>query len=29
MTIVRFDPFRELAALQDRMNRVFGDAKPS
>ena len=25
MNIVRFDPFREMAALQDRMNRVFGD----
>ncbi|MBI4262859.1 MAG: Hsp20/alpha crystallin family protein [Acidobacteria bacterium] len=25
MTIVRFDPFREFAALQDRMNRLFGD----
>jgi HSP20 family protein len=25
MNIVRFDPFREVAALQDRMNRVFGD----
>jgi HSP20 family protein len=25
MNIVRFDPFREVAVLQDRMNRVFGD----
>jgi HSP20 family protein len=25
MTINRFDPFRELAVLHDRMNRVFGD----
>jgi HSP20 family protein len=25
MAIVRFDPFRELALMQDRMNRVFGD----
>lgn len=25
MAIVRFDPFRELATMQDRMNRVFGD----
>jgi HSP20 family protein len=25
MNIVRFDPFREVAFLQDRMNRVFGD----
>jgi HSP20 family protein len=25
MNIVRFDPFREMAVLQDRMNRVFGD----
>ncbi len=24
-TIVRFDPFKELATLQDRMNRVFGE----
>jgi len=24
-TIVRFDPFKEMATLQDRMNRVFGD----
>ena len=26
MNIVRFDPFREMAALQDRVNRAFGDA---
>ena len=26
MNIVRFDPFREMAALQERVNRVFGDA---
>ena len=26
MTIVRFDPFREMAALQDRVNRMFADA---
>jgi HSP20 family protein len=25
MNIVRFDPFREVAVLQDRVNRVFGD----
>lgn len=25
MAITRFDPFREFATLQDRMNRVFGD----
>jgi len=25
MTVSRFDPFREFAVLQDRMNRVFGD----
>jgi HSP20 family protein len=25
MTIVRWDPFRELQAMQDRVNRVFGD----
>jgi HSP20 family protein len=25
MNIVRLDPFREVAVLQDRMNRVFGD----
>jgi HSP20 family protein len=25
MNIVRFDPFREVAVLQDRMSRVFGD----
>ena len=26
MTIVRWDPFRELTAIQDRMNRIFGDS---
>ena len=26
MTLVRFDPFRELSTMQDRINRVFGDA---
>lgn len=26
MAIVRFDPFREMAALQDRVNRIFADA---
>ena len=26
MAIVRWDPFREFAVLQDRMNRVFADA---
>ena len=26
MSIVRFDPFREMAALQDRVNRIFVDA---
>jgi HSP20 family protein len=25
MTIVRWDPFRELQVMQDRVNRVFGD----
>jgi HSP20 family protein len=25
MAIVRFDPIREFATLQDRMNRLFGD----
>jgi HSP20 family protein len=25
MAITRFDPFREFATLQDRLNRVFGD----
>ena len=25
MAIVRFDPFREFVALQDRMNRLMGD----
>jgi HSP20 family protein len=26
MTIARFDPVRDLAVLQDRVNRLFGDA---
>ena len=26
MNIVRFDPFRDVAALQDRVNRIFADA---
>jgi HSP20 family protein len=26
MAIVRWDPFRELNAVQERMNRLFGDA---
>ena len=26
MNIVRFDPFREMASLQDRVNRIFADA---
>jgi HSP20 family protein len=26
MTLTRFDPFRDLAALQDRMNRLFNDS---
>ncbi|MCA1583383.1 MAG: Hsp20/alpha crystallin family protein [Acidobacteria bacterium] len=26
MSMVRFDPFRDLAVLQDRMNRLFHDA---
>lgn len=25
MAMVRFDPFRELATMQERINRVFGD----
>jgi len=25
MTIVRWDPFRELASMQNRVNRVFSD----
>lgn len=25
MSIVRFDPFRDLAQMQDRINRIFGD----
>jgi HSP20 family protein len=26
MAIVRLDPFRELIAMQDRINRIFGEA---
>ena len=26
MAITRFDPFRDLAVLQDRMNRLFNDS---
>jgi HSP20 family protein len=26
MNIVRFDPFRDMAQLQDRVNRIFADA---
>jgi HSP20 family protein len=26
MSMVRFDPFRELSTMQDRINRIFGDA---
>lgn len=26
MAIVRFDPFRELTSMQDRINRIFGEA---
>ena len=26
MNLVRFDPFREIALLQDRVNRAFGEA---
>jgi HSP20 family protein len=26
MAMLRFDPFRDLSVLQDRMNRLFGDA---
>jgi HSP20 family protein len=26
MALVRFDPFRDLAVLQDRMNRLFNEA---
>jgi HSP20 family protein len=26
MSITRFDPFRELSQLQDRLNRVFGES---
>ena len=25
MAMTRFDPFRDLAVLQDRMNRMFND----
>jgi HSP20 family protein len=25
MAIVRFDPFREISNMQDRINRIFGD----
>jgi HSP20 family protein len=25
MAIVRFDPFRDLASMQDRINRIFGE----
>ncbi len=28
MTVVRWDPFRNIAALQDRINRLFEDAFP-
>ena len=28
MAITRFDPFRDLAVLQDRMNRLFSDSAP-
>ncbi len=28
MNIVRFDPFRDLAALQERVNRAFGAYRP-
>ncbi|HXE79559.1 MAG TPA: Hsp20/alpha crystallin family protein [Vicinamibacterales bacterium] len=26
MSLMRFDPFREMAALQERVNRIFADA---
>ena len=26
MTIVRWDPFRDMTTLQDRINRVFDEA---
>ncbi len=26
MALVRFDPFRELVTMQDRINRIFGEA---
>ena len=26
MAVVRWDPFRDLSMLQDRMNRLFDDA---
>ena len=28
MTLVRWDPFRDVSTLQTRMNRLFGDAIP-
>ena len=28
MTLTRFEPFRDLAILQDRMNRLFGEIGP-
>jgi len=28
MTVIRWDPFRNMAALQDRINRLFEDAFP-
>jgi len=27
MTLIRWDPFREMAALQERMNRLFSDIR--
>jgi len=29
MTVTRFDPFRDLAVLHDRMNRLFVEAYPT
>ncbi len=29
MALTRFDPFRDLAILQDRMNRLFNDVGPT
>ncbi len=29
MTVVRWDPFRNMVALQDRINRLFEDAFPN